>query len=133
MKIQIYKNIFYVMLVSGIISACVHLTHIALINIRNNTNNEVKVNSRFAEQDSFSEVFTLKPNTSDVFMKYEETPGDEEEVFDSFGELQLIDESGCTVQIDRKQIREFSKRDPDRAHWIIHIDPVLFEQAGCAK
>ena len=112
-------------------TACIHLTRVALINIQNDTDSTVQVNSRFTEQNTFSEVFSLKPGTSDVFMKYEETPGKEEEIFDSFGELQLIDESGCKVQINKTQIRQLAKRDPERAHWIIHIEPVIFKRAGC--
>jgi hypothetical protein len=130
MKSRSSQILIYALLLSGMV-ACVHLTRVALINIQNDTNFAVQVNSRFAEQNAFSKVFTLSPNTSDVFMKYEETPGREEEIFDSFGELQLVDESGCKVQLSKNQIRQLAKRDIERAHWIIHIEPDLFKQAGC--
>ena len=130
MKTLSLRILIFALLLCGS-AACVHLTRVALINIQNDTDGNVQVNSRFAEQNTFSEIFTLKPNTSDVFMKYEEKPGDEEEIFDSFGELQLIDESGCKVQINKTQIRQLAKRDPERAHWIIHIEPVIFKRAGC--
>jgi hypothetical protein len=55
-------------------------------------------------------------------MKYEEKPGEEEEIFDSFGELQPVDESGSKVQINKTQIRQLAKRDPERTHLNIYIE-----------
>lgn len=130
MKYLSLRILIYTLLVCSL-TACIHLTRVALINIQNDTNFAVQVNSRFAEQNTISEAFTLSPNTSDVFLKYEETPGEEEDIFNSFGELQLVDESGCNVQLNKTQIRQLAKRDPERAHWIILIEPEMFKQAGC--
>ena len=133
MKTKFITIVFVFLLIN--IIGCVHTSHVALVLIKNDTLNSIKVSSRLPQQKdqsrAFNFLFDLKPASSDIYMKYEEKQGEETHIFNRLGELQLINQSGCRIILNKNKIEKNSERDTRKAHWVIVIKPELFVLNKC--
>ena len=64
---------------------------------------------------------------------YEETPGKEETVFDSFTEVRITNAAGCAITLDKNDIRELAKRSGEGHRWTVYIGDGVFKEAGCVQ
>ena len=113
--------------------ACVHTTKVAFLDFQNDSSSQITISSKINKEAEYSEDFRLDPGKSDLFYMYEEAPGKEETVFDSFNEVRITNADGCAIILDKNDIRELAKRSSEGHRWTVYIGDGVFDEAGCAK
>jgi hypothetical protein len=115
------------------INACVHTTKKAFLDFQNDSSSQITVSTKINKEAEYSEDFKLQPSKSELFYMYEETPGKEETVFDSFHEVRISNAEGCAITLDKNEIRELAKRSSEGHRWTVYIRDNLFKEAECIK
>ena len=129
-RVYIYF-IFALMVLS--VNACVHTTKKAFLDFQNDSSSQITVSSKINKEAEYSEDFKLEPGISELFYMYEETPGKEEMVFDSFKEVRITNAEGCAITLNKNNIRELAERSSEGYHWTVYIRDSAFREAGCIK
>jgi hypothetical protein len=115
------------------INACVHTTKKAFLDFQNDSSSQITVSSKINKEAVYSEDFILEPGKSELFYIYEETPGKEEIVFDSFNEVRVTNAESCSITLDRNNIRELAERSSEGHRWTVYIRDSVFIEMGCVK
>jgi hypothetical protein len=113
------------------LNACIHTTKNAFLDFQNDSSSQITVSLKINKEAEYSEDFKLDPGKSELFYMYEETPGKEEMVFDSFNEVRITNADGCAINMDRNDIRKLAKRSSEGHRWTIYIRDGAFTEAGC--
>jgi hypothetical protein len=129
---RIFISIISALMVLSI-NACVYTTKKAFLDFQNDSSSQITVSSKINKEAEYSEDFKLEPGKSELFYMYEETPGKEESVFDSFNEVRITNAEGCEIILNKNDIRDLAKRSGEGYRWTVYIRDGEFIKAGCAK
>jgi len=111
-----------------ILSACVHITKIGFLVIKNETGQILEGKTRFEGENKLVDDFSIQPGHDAILEKYDIAPGTEGKVLASFAEVELK-KNDCVINLKNDKIKKNASFEGVSV--LVHIKPDLF--TSCAK